>query len=265
MSRVVPAISDVIAASRPAKAFNNVDFPTLGAPTMATSNPLRIRSATNEPSISRCKSITTSFRSAFTSGVTSTGTSSSAKSIVASIRAAERMSFVRHISTFWPSSPDRTRSAWRLCASVSASISSAKPSTCARSSFPFSRARLVNSPASAMRAPSAVLSASRTARTTATLPCKCNSTVSSPVKLRGPAKVKTSAVSICVPSEAAIVLTPKVPISGNAPHISRAISKAAGPEIRTTDTPARPCAEASAKIVSDIFNPLLSNNKSGVH
>ena len=45
----------------------------------------------------------------------------------------------------------RLRSAWRRCASVSASIRSARPSTSVRSSLPFSKARRANSPGSARR------------------------------------------------------------------------------------------------------------------
>ena len=39
MSRVVPAMSETIAASRPTSAFSNVDFPLLGGPAKTTRNP----------------------------------------------------------------------------------------------------------------------------------------------------------------------------------------------------------------------------------
>ena len=52
-----------------------------------------------------------------------------------------------------PSSPFSWRNACRRCASVSASIRSARPSTSVRSSLPFSNARRVNSPGSAGRNP----------------------------------------------------------------------------------------------------------------
>lgn len=120
----------------------------------------------------------------------------------------------------WPSSPSSCLSACRLCASVSAWIRSARPSTSVRFSFPWAKARLVNSPASAGRSPGTrpamvVLytepltlvarhhhtrvcvcvgggcptdspRACRTPLTTAGPPCTWNSAQSSPVKLRGP-------------------------------------------------------------------------------
>ena len=49
MSLVVPACSDVMAASLPASAFKSVDLPTFGFPTIATSKPTLIRSATFIP------------------------------------------------------------------------------------------------------------------------------------------------------------------------------------------------------------------------
>ena len=182
-SRVVPAISDVMAASRPASAFRSVDLPAFGAPMIATSKPSRIRSAARPPCTSCRRSACTARPRARTSGATSTGTSSSAKSMVASINAAARINFSRHSSALRPIAPDRTRNACRRCASVSASIRSARPSTWARSSLPFSNARRVNSPGSANRSPGSPASARITACTTATDPCSCNSAAASPVKL----------------------------------------------------------------------------------
>ncbi len=43
-SRVVPAVAEVIAASRRAKAFNRLDFPALGGPRIAIESPSRSRS-----------------------------------------------------------------------------------------------------------------------------------------------------------------------------------------------------------------------------
>ena len=99
-SRVVPATSDVIAACRPAKAFNNVDLPILGGPIIATSKPSRTRSATKLPAISAFRSSITTEISVLTSGKTSMGMSSSEKSIVASTSAAARIKLMRQRSTF---------------------------------------------------------------------------------------------------------------------------------------------------------------------
>ena len=169
-SRVVPAISEVMAASRPAIRLRSVDLPTFGGPTIATSNPSRTRSAIRTPSYSRCMPARTRVISASTSGRVSTGTSSSAKSIVASSSAAARIRSRRQPSATSPNAPDNTRSACLRWPSVSASIKSASPSTWARSSWPFSSARRVNSPASAARKSGWSPNTRRTAATTAGLP-----------------------------------------------------------------------------------------------
>ncbi len=61
VSRVVPAISETIARSSFNNAFNKVDFPTLGSPTIATGIPFLITFPTANESISRFK--TNSMRS----------------------------------------------------------------------------------------------------------------------------------------------------------------------------------------------------------
>ena len=169
-SLVVPGISEVSAASLPANALIKVDFPLFGGPTIATSNPSRTLSAIRAPALSARKSVNREHSISRTSGATSTGTSSSAKSIVASSNAAARISFARQTSARCPMAPDKTRSACFRCTSVSASIKSANPSTCARSRRSFSRARRVNSPGSAGRSPGNTDSAFRIARVTAVLP-----------------------------------------------------------------------------------------------
>mmetsp|Transcript_18535 Transcript_18535/g.30413 ORF Transcript_18535/g.30413 Transcript_18535/m.30413 type:complete len:412 (+) Transcript_18535:11784-13019(+) len=201
-----------------------------------------------------------------TSGVTSTGTSSSAKSIVASISAAARISLLRHCSIRALKSPDMPRIACRRCASVSDSIRSASPSTWARSILLFSKARRVNSPGSAMRA-LLLPKARKTADTTATLPCKWNSTVSSPVKLAGSSNFRTRAWSNPTPSVSQRCLSAGMRPIGKVPQRPSATTKALGPESRTTATPALPCAVASAKIVSialpsDRYQVFIESKKS---
>ena len=110
-SRVVPAIFDVIAAFRLSNALKRVDFPTFGAPIIATSKPDDIRSDMTVPSISFLNSdfITDIF--VLIGFNKSCGISSSAKSIAVSIRAlAEIKSFLQPPTTF-PSAPLNT-----LCA-----------------------------------------------------------------------------------------------------------------------------------------------------
>jgi hypothetical protein len=57
------------------------------------------------------------------------GMSSSEKSMLASRRAAARKALARQASALAPSAPEKTRSAWRRWASVSASRRAARPST----------------------------------------------------------------------------------------------------------------------------------------
>ena len=107
-----------------------------------------------------------------TSGVTSSGTSSSAKSNVATNNAPAFTSFALHSLVFSPSAPLKILAACLCCASVSASMRSAKPSTCAKSILPFSRAQRVNSPASADLKPLKLPNNLITEDTTALDPCR---------------------------------------------------------------------------------------------
>ena len=135
--------------------LSNVDLPAFGGPAMATTKPSRRRSPrpdlASAPAISSRNSFAT--RSAGTTS--SSGTSaSSEKSIRASTSASADMIFSRHASARSPIRPLSCRNAWRRCAGVSAAIRSARPSMAVRSSRPLSKARRVNSPASAGRHPS---------------------------------------------------------------------------------------------------------------
>ncbi len=87
--------------------------------------------------------------------VRSFGTSaSSEKSMRASTNASASISRCRQLSARLPSRPFICRNACRRWPCVSAITRSARPSTAVRSSLPFSKARRVNSPASAGRKPS---------------------------------------------------------------------------------------------------------------
>ncbi len=122
---------------------------------MATISPSRNRSP-RRPSASAASISPASSRARPSAGVSkSSGTSaSSEKSMRASISASARMSRSRQLSAARPSAPCIWRSAWRRWPCVSAITRSARPSTAVRSSLPFSKARRVNSPASAGRKPS---------------------------------------------------------------------------------------------------------------
>jgi hypothetical protein len=105
-SRVVPAISEVIAASRPASWFRSVDLPAFGARRRWQLRTHRGCARRPQPRPLRGRDRPSARRSApSTSGETSTGTSSSAKSIVASSRAPARIRSRRHPSTFCPTEP----------------------------------------------------------------------------------------------------------------------------------------------------------------
>src|SRR5215467_3178507 len=128
---------------------------------------------------------------------------------------------------------------------------SARPSMPVRSSFPCSKARRANSPGSASRQPSILPIASSVATTTARPPWICSSAMSSPVSLLGAANQSARPWSMTSPvcgwrmrrkaanrglARGAAILSSTLP--------------AAGPQMRTTATPARPCPLERAKIVT---------------
>ncbi len=93
-----------------------------------------------------------------------------------------------------------------------------------------------------------------TADTTAGLPCSWNSTLSSPVKLRGALKYNTMALSIGRPSRPRIVLLVAMRSSGIEPPSSINAVVAPFPEIRTTATPLGTVPLDSANMVSDVID-----------
>ena len=122
---------------------------------------------------------------------------------------------------------------------------------------PFSKARRVNSPASACRKPASADRRFKTASTTALPPCRCSSTTSSPVKLFGPAKNSTTPLSMIVPSPARMALTVASRSAGT-PHRLRRASRAAGPEMRMIATPEGSEPLDRAKIVSrNVIRPAV--------
>ena len=105
-SLVVPSRSDTIATSLWANLFRRLDFPAFGGPMIATSNPILIRSADENPANSRCCSASRSSAIASKTRLgTSSGTSSSAKSTLTSTKAPASIRSCRHSNAFWASSP----------------------------------------------------------------------------------------------------------------------------------------------------------------
>mmetsp|Transcript_23897 Transcript_23897/g.80714 ORF Transcript_23897/g.80714 Transcript_23897/m.80714 type:complete len:357 (+) Transcript_23897:125-1195(+) len=276
-SRVVPSIGETIAASRRASRLRSEDLPAFGGPRIATRTPSRTASprppSSSSDSISRrisCISPT-----ADESAASVTSSASSPKSISASVCARARTIRPRHASSNRLCPPPIAASACRRCASVCALIRSPSASTSVKSIRPLACACRVNSPGSASRWYERRPSASSVALTTAGEPCVCSSTVSSPVKERGPGSQSTSAWSISSPSP----VSPPPPSPPSPPatslpgclrlrstarrgggrpssppppgHIRCKTSLACGPETRMTETPARtPAPEESANMVS---------------
>jgi hypothetical protein len=232
-----PATSEVMAASRPAKALRSVDLPAFGSPTgwrpRSRRGCVRPRAPGFGPQIGEHGS-----SGHVTSGVTSVGTSSSAKSMVASRSASAADEGPRQRSHARPSAPERTRCAWRRCASVSASIRSARPSTCARSRRPFSSARRVNSPGSARRNPRHRAQLRRTAATTrATVEVEFDHGFAGEAGAFGEYQNQRF-VEVAPPSRRRRTVARRG--GGRAAPAHDGGNGACGPEIRITATPARP-------------------------
>ena len=167
MSRVVPGTSVTMARSMPRRALRRLDLPTFGRPTMTVLTPSRRMRPVSAPTSRRrtaadAASISTARCSAEAAGISSSG-----KSIPASMCATAPRICVRMSVTAWENAPaSRSRAA---CAArvLFAAISSMTPSARARSSRPWRKARFVNSPASAGRAPASHVLRSTSRRTTA--------------------------------------------------------------------------------------------------
>mmetsp|Transcript_5791 Transcript_5791/g.17338 ORF Transcript_5791/g.17338 Transcript_5791/m.17338 type:complete len:313 (+) Transcript_5791:87-1025(+) len=196
-SRVVPSIGETIAASRRASRLRSEDLPAFGRPRIATRTPSRTASprppSSSSASISR--RISRISPTADESAASVTSSASSPKSISASVCARARTIRPRHASSDRLCPPPIAASACRRCASVCALIRSPSASTSVKSIRPLACAYRVNSPGSASRWYERRPSASSVALTTAGEPCVCSSTVSSPVKERGPGSHSTSAWS----------------------------------------------------------------------
>ena len=179
-SRVVPGSGATIARSSPARRLSRLDLPTFGRPASTTCTPVRSRLPCRLFASTASSASRTRARRAAASCACSGSTSSSGKSSIASIRARSSVSCATSAITAAENSPASERSAERAASRVVASIRSATASACARSSLPSRKARRVNSPGSARRAP-----ASRQAPSTACItigpPWPCSSSTASPV------------------------------------------------------------------------------------
>ena len=193
ISRVVPAISETMAASRPTNAFNKVDLPLLGGPAKTMRNPSFNFSAGGLASNCTIFCRNSAQTSVITILFCDSTSPSSEKSSSASVSADNLSTSCRYASMAALKAPPNILVAARRCHSVSADNRSAKPSASFKSMRPLVKARRVNSPASARLAPEKLAIACSRARTTARPPCRWSSTRSSPVAVSGPGKTSTSA------------------------------------------------------------------------
>ncbi len=179
-SRVVPASGVTMARSSPASRLSRLDLPTFGRPAITTLIPVASSLPCRLFASRSARSARTPLSLPAASSRWRESTSSSGKSSIASVRAR---SSVRRATREWTTaenSPERERSAERAASRLAASIRSATASAWARSSLPSRKARRVNSPGSARRAPASRHTPS-SARMTTGPPWPCNSSTASPV------------------------------------------------------------------------------------
>ncbi|MCW0417677.1 hypothetical protein NB689_003431 [Xanthomonas sacchari] len=184
VSRVVPAMSVTMARSLPASALSSELLPALGGPTSTACRPSRRRRPRSASARSCVRSVRACARPARTCSPPSVSSASSAKSIAASMWMRRRISCSARSSTRRENTPSSERRAARAARRSPAAIRSAIASAWARSSLRLRKARSLNSPGRAGRAPSSQQRATR-CRSSTGLPCACSSSTSSPVKLRG--------------------------------------------------------------------------------
>ena len=152
-SRVVPGRADTMARSSRSSWLSSVDLPALGRPAITVVTPfLMTLPSSNErsrPATTPC----TSARSRLNPLRSANSTSSSPKSSSSSSSAANRISCSRRARSSLEKPPRSWFSATWCARAESAAMRSATASAWARSMAPLRKARLVNSPVSARRAP----------------------------------------------------------------------------------------------------------------
>ena len=199
VSRVVPGMAETMARSWPRSWLSRLDLPALGRPMIAARMPRRrICPSWAVRSNSSMKATPCSSRAMSWSRV-SGAMSSSGKSMCASTWARVSSISSRSLLMRWESLPASCSLAARKASSVREWIKSATASACARSMRPLRKARRVNSPGSASRAPFAS-TVSRTIFAARIPPWQVISTTSSRVKVRGARMTASRASSTVCPS-----------------------------------------------------------------
>ena len=251
-SRVVPASSETIAASRRASAFRRLDLPTLGGPASTTRKPSR-RISPRWPS-SRCARDRgvqrLRHRRACAKALAARRPRRRSRWPPRSARCASISSRAPALVAVAPARPPVWRRAWRRCASVSASIRSARPSAWAgracRSRRRGGRTRRAR-PAGNRR----LRRAPPAGRTTARPPCTCSSAMSSPVSLWRREPQHQAAIEHLA-RRGMRALRAARPMRGSGPrrrHASRGTSRPPARKCAPPRSPARPGALESAKMV----------------
>ena len=152
-SRVVPAISDTIARSSRNKAFNKVLFPTFVLPTIATGTPFLITFPKEKDLHKRVSNSSIFPAIRLNSERSANSTSSSEKSSSNSSKEVICNNSARNFINSAEKPPFICFRAIRCDAAEEEAIKSATASACDKSIFPFRKARCVNSPGVASRAP----------------------------------------------------------------------------------------------------------------
>ena len=248
-SRVVPAMSVTMARSLPASALSSELLPAFGGPTSTTCRPSRRRRPRSAARRSRTSWSLASRRRSRKPAPPSVSSDSSAKSIAASTCTRIASTASISASTRREKSPSSERRAARAARRSVAAMRSATASAWARSSLPFRKARWLNSPAAAWRAPRPMQRAT-SARSTTGLPCACSSTTSSPVKLAGARKRSAMPSSMASPPASRNRAWVAMRGTSGLPAMASPIRCARGPDRRTMPTPPGPGAVAMATMVS---------------
>ena len=159
-SLVVPGMAVTIALFSPRSLFNRLDFPTFGLPAITALTPSLYIFPSPYVRASRLSSSTMTVISSAAVGRLPSATSSSEKSMDVSRMARISMIALRSVSILPARSPLRRETARSSALSVCAMIVSATASACERSIRSLRKARSVNSPRFARRAPALMTSES---------------------------------------------------------------------------------------------------------
>ena len=180
LSRVVPGVAVTIARFSASRAFSSDDFPTFGRPMIAARSPSRSSMPLRQREMSSSHSARSSSRRPALSFLEIKPSPSSGKSRSTSSAAASAVSLSISPRIFSVNDPCSDLADAVSASSLRALMMPATASACARSMRPLMKALLVNSPGSAILAPSEQSSSIQRCAESAP-PWQCISALSSPV------------------------------------------------------------------------------------